>query len=155
NADSQETLLLDAARAASNGSVIVYVPTIARVAETVALLEENAIPSIGYHGKMDAAARRANQEKWMLDEPRVIVATVPFGLGINKPSVRAVIHLALPKSIEQFYQEAGRAGRDGLPSDCYLFWQKSDAAIHNFFINQIADRDEQSRARNRYKEIRS
>jgi len=155
DSESQETLLLDAVRAASTGSVIVYVPTIARVAETVAFLGQNAIPSIGYHGKMDPAGRRSNQEKWMLDEPRVIVATVAFGLGINKSSVRAVIHLALPKSVEQFYQEAGRAGRDGLPSDCYLFWQKGDAAIHNFFINQIVDPGEQSRARLRYNEIRS
>ena len=65
----------------------------------------------------------------MSDEVRVLVGTIAFGLGINKANVRAVIHLSLPKSIEQYYQEAGRAGRDGLPADCLLLWQKQDTAL--------------------------
>ena len=91
----------------------------------------------------------------MSDEVRVLVGTIAFGLGINKASVRAVIHLALPKSVEQFYQEAGRAGRDGNPADCILLWRKQDAGLLGFFANQILDATERDRAWQRYHIIRA
>jgi ATP-dependent DNA helicase RecQ len=100
----QPGLLLRALRNYSDSSVIVYAPTIARVEETVDYLGEQGISAVAYHGKMDADVRRRNQECWTTDEVRVLVGTIAFGLGINKASVRAVIHLSLPKSIEQYYQ---------------------------------------------------
>src|SRR5579859_7535383 len=154
DARTQSGLLVKALRSYAERNVIVYVPTIARVEETVNFLEEQGIAAIGYHGKMGADVRRRNQERWMADEVRVLVGTLAFGLGINKAAVRAVIHLALPKSIEQFYQEAGRGGRDGLPADCVLLWQKRDAGLLSYFIGQIDDAAEKKRAWERYDEIR-
>ena len=151
----QTALLVTALGNYSDGNVIVYSPTINRVEETVDFLENQGIPAVPYHAKMQNDERRRNQERWMSDEVRVLVGTIAFGLGINKASVRAVIHLALPKSVEQFYQEAGRACRDGNPADCILLWRKQDAGLLGFFANQILDPAERERAWQRYHIIRA
>ncbi len=148
-------LLVTSLRHYDEGNVIVYSPTISKVEETVDFLEDQGIAAVGYHAKMDAGDRRRNQERWMSDEVRVLVGTIAFGLGINKATVRAVIHLALPKSVEQFYQEAGRAGRDGNPADCILLWRKQDAGLLGYFANQILDAAERDRAWDRYRTIRA
>lgn len=151
---SQLELLERSLRNCPEGAIIVYAPTIARVEQTVDWLEGQGISAIAYHGQMEAEARRRNQERWMSDEVRILVGTIAFGLGINKASVRAVIHLSLPKSVEQYYQEAGRAGRDGKPADCLLFWQKRDAGLLAHFIEKVTDPAEKERSWQRYHDVR-
>ena len=151
---TQNAKLLAILRKYAGSAAIVYSPTIKRVGETVDMLRENKIAAIGYHADMDSAERKKNQERWMADEVSVLVGTVAFGLGINKSAVRTVVHLSLPKSIEQYYQEAGRAGRDGKPSDCFLLWQKKDAGLLAYFIEQISDAAEKRRSWDRYHEVR-
>jgi ATP-dependent DNA helicase RecQ len=151
---TQDDLLVSTLRKHTGESAIIYAPTIARVAATISLLQENGIEAIPYHGKMDVTTRCRNQERWISNEARVLVGTIAFGLGIDKADVRTVIHLSLPKSVEQYYQEAGRAGRDGRPADCLLLWRKQDAALLAHFIGQIGDAAERERAWQRYHAIR-
>ncbi len=156
DADTLFPQLVDAIRAHPDGSIIVYSPTIDGVKGTIgypAAPKASKRSAITAKWKLPRAAR--NQETWMSGDVRVMVGTIAFGLGINKADVRAVIHLSLPKSIEQYYQEAGRGGRDGLPTDCLLLWQPRDAGLLAHFIYQINDPAEQERGWQRYYTIRN
>jgi len=153
--DLQWRLLEAALQAHSGSSVIVYASTIAVVEQTAEKLSGRGIPAAAYHAQMPAELRRSAQEQWMAGLPSVLVGTIAFGMGIDKPDVRAVIHLSLPKSIEQYYQEAGRAGRDGELSDCLLAWKGRDAGVLAHFIQQTADEVERRRAWERYHDIRN
>ncbi len=151
----KEKLLLRAIRHHKGESIIVYASTIKMVEETTAMLNDRGIPALCYHGKMDTDSRRTNQEQWMNGEADVMVGTLAFGLGINKPDVRCVIHLSLPKSPEQYYQEAGRAGRDTQPADCLLLWSRGDIGILVHFIDQMEDQSNKETAWQRYHAVKN
>jgi len=120
--------LLDFARARPGEAGIVYRLSRASVESTAAALSEAGIPALPYHAGLGKEERERNQEAFIHDDVRVVVATVAFGMGVDKPDVRYVVHLDLPKTLESYYQEIGRAGRDGLPADCLLFYSYGDAA---------------------------
>jgi ATP-dependent DNA helicase RecQ len=122
-------------------SGIVYCQSRRAVEQTAAFLRENGVPALPYHAGLTDADRARNQDAFRNDEVPVVVATVAFGMGIDKPDVRFVIHRDMPKDVESWYQEMGRAGRDGLESDCVLFYSWADVKLQERFLDDIDDPD--------------
>ncbi|PJC36782.1 hypothetical protein CO046_03930, partial [Candidatus Peregrinibacteria bacterium CG_4_9_14_0_2_um_filter_53_11] len=115
--------------------------------ETIASnLREHKINAQAYHAGLSPEKRSETQTKFSRDEVSVIVATIAFGMGIDKPDIRLVIHCTVPKSLEGYYQETGRAGRDGLASDCVLFYSYADKFKQEFFIKKIKDKEERAQS---------
>lgn len=122
-----------------NESVIIYCFSRKGTEDLAEKLQAEGLKALPYHAGLTTEKRRKTQEKFIRDEVSIIVATIAFGMGIDKPNVRLVVHQDLPKSIESYYQETGRAGRDGLSSECVMFFSYQDKIKHQFFMNQISD----------------
>ncbi|HWK23200.1 MAG TPA: DNA helicase RecQ [Ureibacillus sp.] len=124
----------------SNEVGIIYAATRKSVETVYELLLKNGVRVAKYHGGMGENDRTEEQNRFLQDEVQVMVATNAFGMGINKTNVRFVIHYQMPRNMESYYQEAGRAGRDGLPSECILLYSSSDEQTQRFLIDQTQDR---------------
>ncbi|XP_061344896.1 uncharacterized protein LOC133290798 [Gastrolobium bilobum] len=122
---------------ASGGSTIIYCTTIKDVEQISKSLKEAGIEAGMYHGQMNGKAREESHRLFVRDELQIMVATIAFGMGIDKPNVRQVIHYGCPKSLESYYQESGRCGRDGIASVCWLYYTRSDFAKGEFYCADI------------------
>jgi ATP-dependent DNA helicase RecQ len=124
---------------------IVYCLSRKKVDETALWLQGQGVTALPYHAGLDADTRRQHQQRFVRDDAVVMVATIAFGMGIDKPDVRFVAHLDLPKSLEAYYQETGRAGRDDEPAEAWMTYGLNDVVIHRQRIDESVAPDEQKR----------
>jgi ATP-dependent DNA helicase RecQ len=147
--DDARRQLKDFLGAHEDASGIVYGLSRRKVEDTAEWLVEQGVAALPYHAGMDAATRARNQQRFLREEGLVMVATIAFGMGIDKPDVRFVAHMDLPKSMEGYYQETGRAGRDGLPADAWLCYGLGDVVTLAQFIAQSESGEERKRLERR------
>eukprot|EP00257_Ricinus_communis_P020033 XP_015579180.1 uncharacterized protein LOC8286046 [Ricinus communis] len=134
-----DELVQEISKFVGNGdSTIIYCTTVKDVEQVFQLLQQAGIRAGIYHGQMGNKAREESHKSFIRDELHVMVATIAFGMGIDKPNIRQVIHYGCPKSLESYYQESGRCGRDGIPSVCWLYYTGSDFAKGDFYCGWAA-----------------